>query len=60
MYFEVAGSPVGDLADMFRTIWSLGDAGVTVPLTLVRDGARVTVKVPSADRNDFLKSPRLH
>lgn len=57
---EVAGSPVGDLADMFRTIWSLGDAGVTVPLTLVRDGARVTVKVPSADRNDFLKSPRLH
>ncbi len=57
---EVAGSPVGDLADMFRTIWSLGDAGVTVPLTLVRDGQRVQINVPSADRNDFLKSPRLH
>lgn len=57
---EVAGSPVGDLADMLRTIWSLGDAGVTVPLTLVRDGQRVEVNIPSADRNDFLKSPRLH
>lgn len=57
---EVAGSPVGDLADLFRTIWSLGDAGVTVPLTLVRDGQRVEINVRSADRNDFLKSPRLH
>ena len=57
---EVSGSPVGDMADMLRTIWSLGEAGVAIPLTLVRDGTPVQITVPSGDRNDFLKSPRMH
>ena len=57
---NVAGTSVADLADMFRKVWSLGEAGVEVPLTLVRDGSPVNVRVRSADRNDFLKRPRLH
>ena len=57
---EVSGSPVGDLADMLRTIWSLGEAGVTIPLTVVRDGKPMQITVPSEDRNDFLKTPRMH
>lgn len=57
---EVAGSPVGDLADFFRTVWSLGDAGATVPLTLWREGETHAVAVKSADRASFLKSPRMH
>jgi S1-C subfamily serine protease len=57
---EVAGRPVDDLADLFRKVWALGDAGVEVPLTVVRDGRAVKVRVRSADRNEFLKQPRLH
>ena len=48
------------LADLFRKIWSMGAAGVDVPLTVLRDGKTVDVTVKSADRNSFLKSPRLH
>jgi len=31
-----------------------------VPLTVYRDGRTFELKVPSADRRKFLKSPRLH
>ncbi len=48
------------LADLFRKIWSTGDAGVDVPLTLLRDGKTLEVVVRSADRHSFLKTPRLH
>ena len=57
---EVAGDPVDGLADLFRRVWALGPAGVEVPLTVVRDGRAMTFRVRSADRNDFLKQPRLH
>jgi S1-C subfamily serine protease len=56
----VAGDEITDLAGLFRRIWALGDAGVEVPLTVQRDGRTVEVKVASADRNQFLKRPRLH
>jgi S1-C subfamily serine protease len=57
---EVAGERVGSLADLFRRIWSRGPAGTEVPITVRRDGTRRTMQVRSADRNDFLKKPRLH
>lgn len=57
---EVDGETVTSLADMFRRIWALGPAGVQVPLTLWRDGEAVSVGVPSIDRNDILKRPKLH
>jgi S1-C subfamily serine protease len=56
----VGGSEVNDLAGLFRRIWSLGDAGVEVPLTIYRDGRAFELRVPSADRRRFLKAPRLH
>jgi S1-C subfamily serine protease len=56
----VGGSEVSDLAGLFRRIWSLGNAGVQVPLTVFRDGRTFDLKVPSADRRKFLKTPRLH
>ena len=56
----VAGHEVGDLAGLFRQIWSLGPAGVDVPLTIHRDGRVMELKVPSADRRKFLKGPSLH
>jgi S1-C subfamily serine protease len=57
---EVAGRPVGGLADTFRKVWALGAAGVDVPLTLMRDGAQLSLRLRSADRNDFLKHALLH
>jgi S1-C subfamily serine protease len=56
----VAGTEVSDLAGLFRRIWSLGNAGVEVPLVVYRDGRTFEVRVPSGDRNRFLKGPSLH
>jgi S1-C subfamily serine protease len=57
---EVAGGRVNNLAQMFRKVWALGQAGVEVPLTLAREGSLVRVRVRSADRNDFMRKPQLH
>jgi S1-C subfamily serine protease len=57
---QVAGERAGGLAELFRSIWRLGPAGVEVPLTLLRAGAQVEVRLRSADRSDFLKKPQLH
>ena len=57
---EVAGTRVTELAATFRKIWSIGPAGSDIPLTIARDGAMQRVTIHSADRNDFLKKPRLH
>ena len=56
----VGGTEVSDLASLFRRIWSLGTAGVEVPLMIYRDGRTMELRVASADRRRFLKSPRLH
>src|SRR5262252_8896126 len=50
----VAGEEVSDLAGLFRRIWSLGQAGVEVPLLVYREGRTITLRVRSADRNRFL------
>ena len=56
----VAGTKVSDLAGFFRKVWSLGKAGVEVPLTIYRDGRTLEARVTSGDRNRFLKGPSLH
>ena len=56
----VAGTEVSDLAGFFRKVWSLGKAGVEVPLTVYRDGRTFESRVTSGDRNRFLKGPSLH
>jgi S1-C subfamily serine protease len=60
MIVAVGGRKVSDLADCFRSIWALGTAGVEVPLTIARDGRAMQVRITSADRNTFLKAPRMH
>ena len=60
LILEVAGERVTSLAQLFRKIWSLGPAGSEVLLTLSRRGAASKVPIRSADRNDFLKKPRMH
>jgi S1-C subfamily serine protease len=57
---SVAGERVSSLAAFYRKVWSLGEAGVEVPLTLYREGVTFDVGVNSSDRAKFLKAPRLH
>jgi S1-C subfamily serine protease len=57
---SVAGQSVSTLAGFYRKVWSLGAAGVEVPLTLYREGVTFDVRVNSSDRAKFLKAPRLH
>lgn len=68
---ERAGVQVGDLvlgvgeqrvhglAELFRSIWQLGPAGVEVPLKVARGGDVLRIKVKSVDRNDLLWKPPL-
>jgi S1-C subfamily serine protease len=56
----VKGDRVSTLASFYRKVWSLGRAGVEVPLTLYREGVTFDVRVNSSDRVKFLKGPRLH
>jgi len=60
LVLRVAGQPVADLADMLRLIWSQGDAGVEIPLTVQREERLCETVVPSANRYDFMKLPRPH
>ena len=56
----IGGTAVTELADFYRTLWQLGPAGTTIPLTLRRDGERVEVTVASIDRATRLRPRRLH
>ncbi|MGH1481641.1 MAG: S1C family serine protease [Geminicoccales bacterium] len=57
---SVGDELVESLADMWRKVWAQGAAGVDIPLTLMRDGKRMTKKLHSADRNSFLKQASVH
>ena len=51
---------VEGLAEFYREIWASGDAGVEVPIEIVRDRRSLWVRVKTADRSSFLRRPRLH
>jgi S1-C subfamily serine protease len=57
---SVGGMKISGLAGLFRTVWSLGRAGVDVPMTVFRDGHSIDLTVTSGDRNRYLKGPSLH
>ena len=52
---EVAGRPVEGLADFYRKIWAIGEAGVDIPLTVLTGAGLKSVSVRSGDRYDYLK-----
>jgi S1-C subfamily serine protease len=57
---SVDGHDVKSLAGFFRGIWSVGEAGVEIPLTLHRNGANFETRVKSTDRHRLFKGPILH
>ena len=51
---------VSDLGALWRRLWSSGAAGTPVKLRLMRDQDEVVIRVKSADRQSFLRAPRMH
>jgi S1-C subfamily serine protease len=55
----IDGEPVAGLAGMFRRVWSLGSAGVEVPIRVLRDTEKLELLVRSADRAGFQRKGTL-
>jgi S1-C subfamily serine protease len=51
----IDGAPVRELADFYRTLWRRGDAGVTVRLSLTRQGEEREIEVETIDRYRYFK-----
>ncbi len=51
----VAGAEPKTLADFYRKVWAVGDAGVTVPLDVQHGGETRRVEIKSMNRLDHLK-----
>ncbi len=60
LILEIDGAPVTGMAAMLRRLWSLGEAGVEVPLMVFRDRQILEIAVTSASRSDYYKTPRMH
>jgi S1-C subfamily serine protease len=56
----VGDEEIGDLGTLWRRVWASGRAGATVVLRIEREGKRFAVRVTSADRTSFLRTPKLH
>jgi S1-C subfamily serine protease len=56
----VNGENVSSQTGFYRKLWSLGAAGVDVPLTVHHEGVTFDVVLTSTDRTRLLKAPRLH
>lgn len=56
----VDGRAVSDLAELYKAMWALGPAGVTIPLKVLREGDAFEVEVRSMDRGALLKKPRFN
>lgn len=56
----VNGDKIASQSEFYRKLWSLGPAGVDVPLTVHHEGVTFDVTLSSIDRTKLLKAPRLH
>jgi S1-C subfamily serine protease len=55
MILSVKGEEVKGLADFYRKVWTLGNAGVEVPLGILRGTKIRDITVKSVDRNQLLR-----
>jgi S1-C subfamily serine protease len=53
----VNGKAVEGLADFYRKVWALGNAGIEVTLSLLRGTEIREITVRSDDRYQFLQQP---
>lgn len=54
LILTVKGTAVNGLADFYRKVWALGNAGVDVPLSLLRETRILDLTIRSTDRYQFL------
>lgn len=52
---RVGDDPVATMAAFFRAMWGLGNAGVLVPLTVLRGGEVIELNMTSTDRYKWLR-----
>lgn len=60
LILAINGRPVSDLSAFYDALWGLGEAGVTVPLKILREGDAFDMEVRSMDRASLLKRRRLN
>jgi branched-chain amino acid transport system permease protein len=51
----IDGSPVQDLADLYRRLWGHGEAGVTIKLSVTHQGEERDIAVKTIDRYRYLR-----
>ena len=51
----IGGEVTTTLADFYKKLWSLGSAGINVPLDVVQGGDSRRIDIPSVHRLDHLK-----
>jgi S1-C subfamily serine protease len=50
--------PVSKLTTLFRDVWSMGDSGTEIPLSIIRDSVEMEITVKSSDRDScFRRGP---
>ena len=57
---SVNGRAVSGLGDLYRKVWSAGQAGVTVEIGVMRDNEMLSFSIKTADRGTLMKQPRSH
>jgi S1-C subfamily serine protease len=55
----ISDQPVVQVAHAWRVLWRQGAAGVSIQLTVVRDGSARRVQADTVDRESMLRKPRL-
>lgn len=56
----VGATPVKTHAELYRSVWGLGPAGVEVPLKVLQDGDTKSLLVKSIDRAEFFRKKPVH
>jgi len=60
LLLEIGGKPITDMASMYKMIWTGGQAGDFISLTVYREKRILEIEIESANRCDFYKKPGLH
>ena len=56
----IEGEKFNNLANLFKKMWSIGPAGVKIPLTICRKEKETNLIIDSADRQSVWKTPITH
>lgn len=60
LILQINGHSVESLPELFRTVWSAGDAGVNISVTFERDREQESIEISTIDRNSLLLSATVH